>query len=335
MIPLIIKLGRRLDKFANPLSTAGRKIDVVYTWVDGNDPAFRDSLARYRQTDPNSKDPMAAGSRRFQNSDELRFSLRSLEVNAPWFNRVFLVTNGQTPVWLRLDHPRLRPVTHETIFPDRGDLPTFNSAAIEMHLHRIPGLTRQFLYLNDDTFLGHSSRPGDFFSTTGKPRIFIEPWKLPGAPEVSADLALRVLAYNHRLLKTVLGERDYAYLPHVPLVYDRYKIKKVLKLWRKEFRDTSSQRFRREQTALLHVLYAHYQLAINGCEALTVGNGESLFVRFLPPLEKTLAELEEIRRTKPKFFTINDDWDEGLEIKNTVLANFLNDYFPCRSSFEK
>jgi len=279
MIPLFDRVGRCLDKLARHGFKPRRKIDVVYTWVDGDDPAFQDSLARHRQMDPSSSDPSAAGNRRFHNSDELRYSLRSLEVNAPWTYRVFLVTNGQTPAWLRLDHPRLCLVTHETIFPDKSDLPTFNSAAIEMHLHRIPGLSRQFLYLNDDTFFGRPVHPEDFFSAPAKPRIFIEPWRLPNGSEECGDLALRLLAYNHRLLKTVLGERDYASLPHVPMLYDRNEIRKIQKPWSKEFKETSSQRFRREQTVMLHVLYAHHQNSTNGCEAFTVSPEDFLFTR--------------------------------------------------------
>jgi len=42
----------------------------------------------------------------------------------------------------------------QEIFPRKDDLPTFNSAAIECHLHRIPGLSENFLYFNDDFLLG-------------------------------------------------------------------------------------------------------------------------------------------------------------------------------------
>ncbi len=37
---------------------------------------------------------------RFRDSNELRFSLRSLERFAPWVRRVYLVTDNQIPKWL-------------------------------------------------------------------------------------------------------------------------------------------------------------------------------------------------------------------------------------------
>ena len=50
---------------------------------------------------------------RFEDNEELRYSLRSLEQYAPWVRRIFIVTNGQIPYWLNLDNPRVSIVTHE------------------------------------------------------------------------------------------------------------------------------------------------------------------------------------------------------------------------------
>jgi UDP-N-acetylglucosamine-lysosomal-enzyme len=53
---------------------------------------------------------------------------------------IYIVTNGQIPAWLNLDHPRLSVVTHADIFVNKSHLPTFSSPAIESHIHRIPGV---------------------------------------------------------------------------------------------------------------------------------------------------------------------------------------------------
>ena len=37
---------------------------------------------------------------------------------------------------------------------DKSHLPTFNSMAIEVHLHQIPGLSENFIYFNDDVSYG-------------------------------------------------------------------------------------------------------------------------------------------------------------------------------------
>ena len=59
---------------------------------------------------------------------------------APWIRKIFIITNGQKPSWIKLDHPKISIVPHAEIFQKESDLPTFNSMAIEVHLHRINGL---------------------------------------------------------------------------------------------------------------------------------------------------------------------------------------------------
>ena len=62
------------------------------------------------------------------------------------------MTDNQVPSWLNLDSDLVRVVTHEDIFPNHSHLPVFSSPAIEAHLHRIPGLSKKFIYFNDDVF---------------------------------------------------------------------------------------------------------------------------------------------------------------------------------------
>ena len=50
---------------------------------------------------------------RFEDNEELRYSLRSVEKFAPWVRHVFIVTNGQIPSWLNLASPRVTLVTHQ------------------------------------------------------------------------------------------------------------------------------------------------------------------------------------------------------------------------------
>ena len=67
---------------------------------------------------------------------------------APWIRNIFVVTNGQEPNWLKTDHPNVKVIPHSEIFLKKSDLPTFNSMAIEVHLHKIPGLRIVFPFLS-------------------------------------------------------------------------------------------------------------------------------------------------------------------------------------------
>lgn len=117
----------------------------------------------------------------FADNEELRYSLRSLWKFAPWVHHVYLVTNGQVPNWLNLDHPRLTVVPHSAILPAEH-LPTFSSPAIETGLHKIPGLANQFIYFNDDVLLGNQIWPDDFYTHSQGQKVFLS-WAVPNCAE--------------------------------------------------------------------------------------------------------------------------------------------------------
>lgn len=119
---------------------------------------------------------------RFEDNEELRYSLRSVERYAPWIRHVFIVTNGQIPSWLNLDNPRVTIVTHQEIFRNLSHLPTFSSPAIETHLHRIPGLSQKFIYLNDDVMFGEEVWPDDFYSHSNGQKVYLT-WPVPNCAD--------------------------------------------------------------------------------------------------------------------------------------------------------
>ncbi|MCQ2452388.1 MAG: stealth family protein, partial [Oscillospiraceae bacterium] len=132
-------------------------IDIVIPWVDGDDPAWRAQRSLYRA------DSNADGSdARYRDWDTFRYWFRGVEENAPWVRTIHLITWGHLPAWLNTDHPKLHIVRHEDYIP-REYLPTFSSHTIELNLHRIPGLSEQFLYFNDDVYLTSPAEPSDFF----------------------------------------------------------------------------------------------------------------------------------------------------------------------------
>lgn len=106
----------------------------------------------------------AYGVNRFSDKDELKYSLRSVEKYANWFRHIYIVTNGQVPNWLNTSHPQIKIINHKHIYTNQSHLPTFNSASIECHLHRIEGLSKRFIYLNDDFMFGDHVYLEDFYS---------------------------------------------------------------------------------------------------------------------------------------------------------------------------
>ncbi|KAJ5770822.1 uncharacterized protein N7511_002873 [Penicillium nucicola] len=165
-------------------------IDAVYTWVNGSDPKWKsdrdfwyqrwiqdtDTPARdipRNQNNGSNDEDGASAENHFRDNDELRYSIRSLEVYAPWIRRIYVVTNGQVPSWLKPDNPRLTIVKHSEIFENCSNLPVFSSSAIESNLDRITGLSDTLLYFNDDVFLAAPVWPEDFIASTGVQTIHL------------------------------------------------------------------------------------------------------------------------------------------------------------------
>ena len=131
-------------------------IDFVITWVDGNDPAWKAEREKYISGNDDATEV------RFRDWGLLRYWFRCVEKFAPWVRKIHFVTCGQLPDWLNTEHPKLNCVNHKDFIPEQY-LPTFNSRAIEVFLHNIPGLAEQFVYFNDDMFIVKPVKPEYFF----------------------------------------------------------------------------------------------------------------------------------------------------------------------------
>ncbi|MBC7307971.1 MAG: Stealth CR1 domain-containing protein, partial [Dietzia sp.] len=160
-------------------------VDVVYLWVDGEDPAWQQRFAATKQrletgnpaqVEEDAKDEAndeSVAVWRFRDRDELRHSLRSLELYLPWVRHIYLVTDRQRPHWLREDDPRITVVDHSEIFADPSDLPCFNSHAIGARVHHIPGLSEHYILMNDDLFFNAPLIPEHFFLGNGTSKFFL------------------------------------------------------------------------------------------------------------------------------------------------------------------
>lgn len=132
-------------------------IDFVVTWLDSTDEEWQRQYAYYKELYTGHKEAA-----RFRNMDIFRYWFRAVEQYAPWVNKVFLVTNGTFPKWINEEHPKLVLIKHSDYIPEEY-LPTFNSCTIELFMHKIPGLSEQFVYFNDDFFLNAPVFPETFF----------------------------------------------------------------------------------------------------------------------------------------------------------------------------
>jgi hypothetical protein len=328
-------------------------VDLVYTWVDGASPLFAAKIEKYRREEAlrmgKAPTPYGTGHQRFRDLDNLRYSLRSAEQNAPWFRRVIIVTNGQVPRWLRKDS-KAEIVRHEDIFERPEILPTFNACAIETQIHRIPGLARFFVFMNDDFFFSRPAAPEYFFGANGLPRLMF------GQP-IEADFHRgnrwqRTLATIADLLNARFGPRPWLQGAHGPVCLDRELLEKIYSLWPTEMERASRNRFRDETDMQIHALYMNAALALDG-EA-----GKSQAERYerkvLPETDLRIVSvgeagkgwrgnLEEVLRDPPQLLCLNDAGPNepnpaqvaAIEEMERDHRAFLEKMFPNPSSFEQ
>ena len=153
-------------------------VDAVFSWVNPTDPGWR--LKRRNAsgtTFGNFGADDLSDARRFNNGGypdvELCASLELLLTNMPWLRHVWVLTmRPQRPTCV---HPKMRVVHHDEV----GLPVTFNSNSIETSVHNIPGLSKRFVYLNDDFYVLRPMPASAFFAADGRPIVWAEPFDEP------------------------------------------------------------------------------------------------------------------------------------------------------------
>lgn len=297
------------------------KLDIVYTYVDYNDPAFRRIISKYK---PEKNIELT----RYEQFGEIYYSLKTLEKFAKNFvNNIYLVTFNQkiddTKIsdWARR---KIIYISHSEIIP-RQFLPTFNSIVIESFLFRIPGLTENFIYLNDDLFFGNYLKREILFTPFDAPIIYIKQMDVPleKRPETP-------WLYYYENAKD-LFEKKYRVYPnlkpaHMPIMMNKKLSLKVWKEFGKDLLPTLSK-FREMKNinfwflCYLVGLYDGYFAYKFPTDKINVYLNCNLDTK--ENVQSVIKYLTAIFKHKPYFFNINNINKKCLPIWNFVRNKYL------------
>jgi glycosyltransferase involved in cell wall biosynthesis len=313
-------------------------VDVVYTWVDGSDAAWEAArAARLAEVsgegapDPTMQTQASSGRARYVDRGELRYSLRSLHLFAPWVRRIHLVTAGQVPSWLDPTDPRINVVDHRDLLPADA-LPTFNSHAIESVLHRIDGLAEHFLYLNDDFFVGAPTSPEAFFSAAGSPAVFPST-TVVGLPDQGGLPWALAADNNRRLLSDAFGATTVNTLVHAPYAHRVSTLREVAERFAAEVDATTRSPFRSAtDVSMLSSLGQHYGLLAGTAH---VGQIDYAYVDITETVVR--RRLIDLLRRERGGFCLGDQHAFGRDPAQVeaLVAQFLEDYFPIAAPWER
>lgn len=308
-------------------------VDVVYTWVDGSDPVWRDRMLRTRaRVEGTPFHPESAAANRFTDRDELRYSLRSLDAYAPWVRHVWLVTDQQRPSWLAEETPGLTVVDHRDIVEDHGVLPLFNSNAIISQLHHIPDLAEHHVYLNDDVFLGRDVVKRDFFMPSGLARLFPARLHRPfGPPTVTDEPHLNISRNIRAMLEERFGTTITRAVRHTPHAQLRSRLYELEELFADDFARVLRHPFRHHDDFAADQLLQYY-LELTGAGVTTRISYDYVNIG----LAEQAPRLQRLLRHRDRsVFCLNDaPAPDQPPIDHADVQDFLAAYFPVPSRWE-
>ena len=143
--------------------------DIVIAWVDGSDCSWKRRRAKYSAE---NEAPDGTDATRFASDNEIYFCIASILKYVPFCGTIFLVTDRQKPKFIDdfYEHglcskDKIKIIDHSEIFSGyEHGYPSFNSLSIESLVWRINGLSRYFIYLNDDFFFNAPAKQEHFLS---------------------------------------------------------------------------------------------------------------------------------------------------------------------------
>ncbi len=309
------------------------EIDIVYLWVDGNDPAWQAKRNALIGKQEENSSINCKG--RYANNDELKYSLRSIEQHAPWIRKIFIVTDNQIPEWLDTSNPKIEIVDHKVFLPSES-LPCFNSDLIEHYLYRIPGLAEHFLCANDDVFLNRDVEAEAFFTAKGFPiiRMTRKPFRKIRWFFREKILCKPLKNYSKKVaLAARLVEKKcgvyFTGMPHHNIdAYLRSDCQRAAEgLLHEEFLANNKNKMRSNDD-VQRVAFSYIALAEKRGQLRYVTQKESMLVRIHKP-----KDYRKLQENCPTFFCMNDSEYANDQDRITAKA-FLEQIFPKKSQFE-
>jgi hypothetical protein len=329
-----------------------KEIDVVVTWLDGNDPAWQKQKAEYQKA-ASDKESENNDASRYREWGILPYLFRGIEENMPWVHKIHFVTWGHVPSWLNVHHEKIHIVRHEDFIPQQY-LPLFNSNSIELNFHKIPDLAEQFVYFNDDMFVIKPTKPEDFFKN-GKPcdmaclspqpifrssicnieinnlqiindhflidDIKKQKWKWINLP-LYQSYGLRSLLFMN--FRSIIG----IFVQHIPYSFLKSTYETLWDLEPEVLDQTCKNRFRTPNDVSIWLL-REWQLVSGNFEARSKKFGQLLYPGDIQGVKNALFS------SPYKTVCINDGTTvDDFELQRKQVQDLLHTLFPNKSSFE-
>lgn len=292
-------------------------MDAVITYVDGNDPFWKADYQKYTNVPIMDK--------RFRDWGTLKYLLRGIHKYMPFVDNVYLVVShpSQVPSWA--DQENLHIVLHKDIIPAEF-LPTFNSNPIEMHLHRIEGLSEEYLYFNDDLFPVAECLAEDFFRNGKGVLGFKKHW-------LACGMYKKICRNSDKVAREAAGLKpscSFLRPQHICTAMLKSQCEAIYEAQKPQILASLTRtRTERNLTQYLFLNYQYYKglmiperISSKHC-SLAVTSPEKLKECILNP-QRSMLCINDVRLS-----------DERFEILREAIVSAFETRFPDKSRFEK
>lgn len=300
------------------------EIDVVYTWVNHQDPTWLSLKASVTPEGDELIHNSSNDNARYFNRNEIYYSIKSVKRFMPWVRNIYIVTNCAPPPWA-INDEQIHIVDHADIFPDPNNtLPTFNSHAIESCLHRIKGLSEHFVYLNDDFFILKPCMPSDFFAEHGVVNVFLSKHNIPRS--ISSNTRPVDVAANNT---AAIILRDFGFLAqkkmhHAPYALLKSVLFEIEKSYKYEVEGTRRNQYRHpSDIPMATTFHAYYCLAkdkaiVTEVAARYIDIGDWRFLGLIHPLSPLM-------RGRYRFLCLNEvsQIKLGESLRNKIVVYLM------------
>ena len=307
------------------------QIDIVLPFYNDSDKIWSKVLYDYMKQE-GSSDRQVTGEERYRDWENLKYWFRGVENNCKWVNKVYLVVanESQIPDWLNTNYDKLKVVLHKDYIPSEL-LPTFNIMTIENYFCKIPDLSNNYVYCNDDYFFLNPTSSGMFFVND-----------LPVYKDTQTDINkldtsgvdgtfYQCLNNGMDLQQRILGDKAHWYaLDHLPVSHKKDFENEIIDTYYDDFINANNKsRFRDRNNFSNHVFlclykdmkpYYKFDNYNNSCYVTVVRDTD-----FNSFSNKQMVCFNDTQRLEQNDF---------YEVKQRML-DFMEKKFPNKSKYEK
>ena len=330
-------------------------MDIVITWVNSNDKNWKEKIQKYKTYNLNNQ---LGGEvkERYRDYGTLKFLFRSIEKYAPWVRKIFLITDNQVPSWMDTNNKKVKIIDHKDIINSKY-LPVFNSNVIEWNMYKIPNLSQNFVYFNDDMLLNKPVTENDFFKN-GKPcdcRVYTSMVPVNNFFHVLVNNDILInnyvknksknwpmsgygifsLKYKTKLLRNLVLYMELkksgipAYFdPHGPISFKKDSFKLADKIWHSEIEINNTHKFR-EFSDISIWLVRYLQLEL-GDFSIRRSDFNGWYT-----INDVKSVIEDLAKSNSYTLCINDTASENYDNNTSKISKALEKKFSKKSKFEK